>query len=255
MSLKDELTKKMKEKTIYWLAIRITALFFIAQMIYVIRALFHNLTFMMILIGILPILVALEAVLAFSWNVRSKAKKNKNMSKEEISAEAKNNFILACITGVPICFISTTIAILVLTNNELLFNTILIVTLLYSIFCTVSALYKYIRYRDKYVSKQNRKFFLVIMAASLAINIAFFYNIGNIYKTVASTERQAVGWRIIYNQDGSIRHNQDGSIDEEIVYETKYVYSQVFNFSLLLYPLANIGLLYVLVKKEGLSEP
>lgn len=121
-------------------------------------------------------------------------------------------------------------------------------------------LYKYIIDKERY-KRKSKKSIVVFVVVCLFINVMLARNINNTstYGRIGY-ENTPTGWSVVYNKDGTIKHNKDGSIVEDVEWDRKAIYGYSKNYLLLVYPIAGILITYVFffdgdkVKEKEIEE-
>lgn len=121
-------------------------------------------------------------------------------------------------------------------------------------------LYKYIIDKERY-KRKSKKSIVVFVIVCLFINVMLARNINNVstYGRIGY-ENTPTGWSVVYNKDGTIKHNKDGSIVEDVEWDRKAIYGYSKNYLLLVYPIAGILITYVFffdgdkVKEKEIEE-
>lgn len=141
-----------------------------------------------------------------------------------------------------------------------IYSSLLLELLIFCVYYNIKKLYKYIIDKERY-KRKSKKSIVVFVVVCLFINVMLARNINNTstYGRIGY-ENTPTGWSVVYNKDGTIKHNKDGSIVEDVEWDRKAIYGYSKNYLLLLYPIASILITYVFffdgdkVKEKEIEE-
>lgn len=138
--------------------------------------------------------------------------------------------------------------------NREQYASFLLALLIYGIFYTILKFYRYARNKGE-IPRRSKKSLLIVAAVCLVVNILFARNVTNVSSYgVVGYENVVTGWSTVYNRDGTIRHNRDGSIVEDIEYERRAIHGFSTNYFLLLFPVVSIGVPYLFFHPKVVLE-
>ena len=244
-NVENKLIWMMRGRNKRRVAVVIIVLMLLTDAVYLVRLLIAESGFDQLLLAFIPVFLPIEIAFIELIIIAGGAKKENQTAKEAIKAK----FVPVLLLCTPWMMIAGTAAILFITYDNTLYSSLLAVLLAYCFYYSIKNLVSCIRHRGSFSKHGSKKAFFAVFAISLAINFAFAYNFGDSEVfTKVGEEYNAVDVHPVFNEDGTLKHNQDGSLVGKIEYEKTDISALRLNYFMLLYPAASIGITYAYSK-------